>query len=183
MFYSSGLTDLLQTPEDRTCMIRLFPAEEATFDSDALSDEARWQYYVASYTMTDATEGVDQSKMHMPYLRRNIAPQNANIEAAYDEVYGELDHVDEQTAFISPESYKLILKNDFAFLRRIVKNKPRKKRYEKGRIEENEKFREKFVRNTAWMKDQRAEDVERRKAAWERGIKEGFAGYLDWTGD
>jgi paired amphipathic helix protein Sin3a len=173
------MTDLSQTPEDKLCLVRLFPSEEATFDSDALSDDARWQYYVASYTMTDATEGVDQSKMHLPYLRRNIAPQNANIEPAYEEIYGELDHVDEQSAFISPDSYKLILKNDYGFLRPSAGDKLSRKHYEAGKIEENEKFREKFVRNTAWMKDQRAEDVERRKAAWEKGIKEGFSAYLD----
>jgi histone deacetylase complex regulatory component SIN3 len=123
--------------------------------------------------MTDATEGVDQSKMRSPYLRRNIAPQNANIETAYQEVYGNLDHVDDQTAFISPDSYKLLLQGDFGFVREAATTKG----YEAGKIEESEKFRERFVRNTAWMRDQRAEDVERKKAAWERGKSEGFTGY------
>ena len=151
----------------------MFPTEDATFDNDSLTDEARWQYYIASYTMTDATEGVDQSKMVWPYLRRNIAPQNANIETAYQEVYGSLDHVDDQTAFISPESYKLLLQGDFGFVREAAM----KKAYESGKTEESEKFRERFVRNTAWMRDQRAEDVEKKKAAWERGKAEGFTGY------
>jgi paired amphipathic helix protein Sin3a len=173
------LTYALQTPDDRLCTIRLFPSEEATFDSDTLSDDARWQYYVASYTMTDATEGVDQSRMRAPSLRRNIAPQNANIEAAYQEVYGDLDHIDEQTAFISPESYKLLLQNDFGFVRRSSVEKPSTTSSEVGRISESEKFREKFVRNTAWMKDQRAEDVEGRKATWEKGVKEGLPTYED----
>ncbi|KAJ4669681.1 Transcriptional regulatory protein sin3 [Exophiala dermatitidis] len=163
------------TPEDHVCTIRLFPSEDATFDSDALSEEARWQYYVASYTMTDPTEGVDQSRMRHPFLRRNIAPQNANVESAYEDVYGELEHYDEQTAFISPESYKVFLQKDFCFNRPKALEKPSAKGYEVGKIEESEKFREKFVRNTAWMKDQRAEDVERKKAAWERGVKEGFS--------
>jgi len=157
-------------PEERLCTIRLFPCEDATFDSDSLSDEARWQYYIASYTMTDATEGVDQSKMNFPYLRRNIAPQNALIEAAYQEVYGNLKHVDEQTAFISLDSYKILLQGDYGFVRNVTMRKP----YEAGRIEESERFRERFVRNTAWMRDQRAEDVEDKKAAWEKGKAEGF---------
>ncbi|ETI24167.1 hypothetical protein G647_03536 [Cladophialophora carrionii CBS 160.54] len=161
------------TPEDRLCTVRLFPTEDATFDNDSLTDEARWQYYIASYTMTDATEGVDQSKMRWPYLRRNIAPQNANIETAYQEVYGSLDHVDEQTAFISPDSYKLLLQGDFGFVREATTTKG----YEAGKIEESEKFRERFVRNTAWMRDRRAEDVEKKKSAWERGKAEGFTGY------
>lgn len=157
--------------------MRLFPSEEATFDSDSLSDEARWQYYVASYTMSDATEGIDHSRMRSPYLRRNVAPQNANIEAAYEEAFGDLDHVDEQSAVINPESYKLQLQNEFGFARRNSTERANRKQYESGSIEESERFREKFVRNTAWMKDQRAEDVERRKAAWEKGVKDGFSGF------
>ncbi|KAL6243476.1 Transcriptional regulatory protein sin3 [Rhinocladiella similis] len=159
------------TPNDRLCTIRLFPSEDATFDSDTLSDDARWQYYVASYTMTDATEGIDQSRLRSPYVKRNIAPQNANVEAAYEEVFGDLDHTDEQTAFISPESYKLLLQNEFGFVHRGAVEKASSAA---PKAHESEKFREKFVRNTAWMKDQRAEDVERRKAAWEKGVKEGF---------
>lgn len=168
-----------QTPDDQVCTIRLFPSDEATFDSDSLTDEERWQYYVASYTMSDATEGVDQSHMHFPYLRRNIAPQNANVEAAYAEAYGDLEHRDDQTAFISPTNYKLLLSSTYMFCHRSAFQKPSKKHYEAGRIEESEKFREKFVRNTAWMKDQRAEDVERRKAAWEKGVREGLYAFED----
>lgn len=121
--------------------------------------------------MTDATEGIDQSRMRSPYVKRNIAPQNANIEAAYEEAYGDLDHTDEQTAFISPESYKLLLQNEFGFVHRGAVEKASSA---ESKAHESERFREKFVRNTAWMKDQRAEDVERRKAAWEKGVKEGF---------
>lgn len=38
--------------------------------------------------------------------------------------------------------------------------------YTEGKIEENQKFVKRFTRNTAWMKDQWAEDVERRMASW-----------------
>lgn len=173
------LTNVSQVPEDRLCTVRLFPSEDATFDSDALSEEARWQYYIASYTMTDATEGVDQSKMLPTYLRRNVAPQNANIEAAYAEVYGNLDHVDDQTAFISPDSYKLLLQGEFGFVRSTGLENSHQKAHDADHMEESEKFRERFVRNTAWMRDQRAEDVERKKAAWERGKRDGFTGGYD----
>lgn len=129
--------------------------------------------------MTEATEGVDLGRLRPCYLRRNIAPQNAKIEAAYDEVYGNLKHFDEQTAFITPDSYKVILHHDFGWVREQPEGARPGKVYEAGRMEENEKFREKYVRNTAWMKDQRAEDVERRKAGWERGIREGIFEFDD----
>ena len=134
----------MQTPSDQVCTIRLFPSEDATFDSDSMTAEARWQYYVASYTMTEATEGIDQGRMQSAYLRRNVAPQHANIETAYEEVYGNLDHFDEQTAFISPETYKLLLNKDFRFSRLKADDSTSARDYEVGKVEENEKFRERY---------------------------------------
>lgn len=124
--------------------------------------------------MSEATEGVDQSSMRFPYLRRNIAPQSANLDTTVAEVYGNLEHFDNQTAFISPDTYKLLLSNDYIFWRTTAQSK---KKYSEGKIEENEPFREKFVRNSAWMKDQRPEDVQRRNAAWEKAKAEGLDGF------
>jgi paired amphipathic helix protein Sin3a len=162
-----------QTPEDKQCTIRYFPSEDPTFDSDALTDDQLWQYYVASYTMSEATEGVDQHAMSMPYLRRNVAPQSSNIESAYQEVFGNITHFDNQTAFISPDTYKLLLSADYIWWRHGVKAR---KTYpeETGKPQENEKFREQFVRNTKWMENQSQEYVEGIKADWDRAVKEGF---------
>ena len=159
------------------CTIRLFPSEDPTFDSDALSHDQLWQYYVASYTMSEATEGVDQSSMRFPFLRRNIAPQSANLDTTVAEVYGSLEHFDNQTAFISPDTYKLLLSNDYIFFRTNARSR---KKYDTNesikerKVEESESFREKFVRNTAWMKDQQPDTVGRRKAAWEEAVKNGL---------
>ena len=130
--------------------------------------------------MSEATEGVDQARMRFPFLRRNVAPQNANLETTVAEVYGSLEHFDNQTAFISPDTYKLLLSNDYIFWRTTAYSK---KKYDlsepvkERKMDENESFREKFVRNTAWMRDQQPEDVARRKAAWEQAVKEGLDGY------
>ena len=161
------------TPADGKCTIRFFPPEDSTFDNDALSDEARWNYYLSSYAMTYATEGVDQSRMQYPFQRRSMPAQNTNVEAAYEEVYGSLHHQDDQTASISPDTYKLRMEGEWVFHRFVT----RKKNYTPGKVVENEKFLEKFVRNVAWMKDQRAEDVEKRKAIWEQGVKDGMDGF------
>lgn len=122
--------------------------------------------------MSEATEGVDQSAMHMPYLRRNIAPQSSNIESAYQEVFGNITHFDNQTAFISPDTYKLLLSNDYIWWRHGVKAR---KTYPEAASKppENETFREKFVRNTKWMENQSQEYVEGVKADYDRLIKEG----------
>ena len=161
------------TPVDGKCTIRFFPPEDSTFDNDAMSDEARWNYYLSSYAMTYATEGVDQSRMQYPFIRRSMPAPNANVETAYEEVYGSLYHQDGQTASISPDTYKIRMEGELAFYRFVTS----KKKYTPGKIEENERFLEKFVRNVAWMKDQRAEHVERRKAVWEHGVKDGMDGF------
>ena len=160
------------TPSTGICTIRLFPPEESTFDGDALTDEARWNYYLSSYAMTYATEGVDQSKLSPPFLRRSIPEQVAHVDAAYEEVYGSLYHHDDQTASISPDTYKMRMEGEWIFYRLVTPGK----KYSCGQIQANENFVEKFVRNVAWMKDQHAEDVERCIAMWQRGIKEGMEG-------
>jgi len=159
------------TPENKVCTIRYFPSEDPTFDSDALTDDQLWQYYVASYTMSEATEGIDKSNMHMPYLRRNVAPQSANIDHAFNHVFGNITHFDNQTAFISPDNYKLLLSNDYIFWRHGLRTK---KAYQPGKINESDKFRESFVRNTKWMENQSQEYVEGVKAEYERNIRDGF---------
>lgn len=156
---------------DGMCTIRLFPSDDATFDSNELSEEARWQYYVAAFTMSDATEGIDPTRLRRSYLPRNIPAQSPDARVSYMEGVGSLRFVDDQAAFIDIESYKLHLSGIYAFERQGTKPS---KRYPDGKKAESESFREKFVRNVAWMKDQRTEDVEARKAAWDKGVREGL---------
>jgi paired amphipathic helix protein Sin3a len=162
----------LQVPEEQRCTIRLFPGDDATFDSEHLTTEGRWQYYIASYSMNEPTEGVDLTRLRPSFLRRNVAPQNARIEAAYAEIFGNLESFDEQALRISPNSYKLIITDDFGWIRHNPASSSGKS-YEVGRIEESAKFRENFVRNNAWMRNASAEFVEARKALWEGALRHG----------
>jgi paired amphipathic helix protein Sin3a len=139
-----------------------------------------WQYYVASYTMSEPTEGVDLNRLLYPFLRRNVRSQDAKLQTTVAEFYSNLRHFDNQTAFISPDTYKLFLSNDYIFWQ--TKVKPNNKydldsNVEERKFIENEPFREKFVRNTAWMKDQDPEAVARRKAVWEQAVKDGLDGF------
>lgn len=155
---------------DKASTVRLFPPDDTTFDSNELTDEAQWQYYVASFTMPEATEGVDPARMRRAYLPRNLPLQSSDPRVSYAEGIGSLDYTDDQAAFIDLEAYKMILSGVYSFERPVRQGK----QYIQGQIVENEAFREKFVRNVAWMKDQRTEDVEKRKAAWDQGVREGL---------
>ena len=87
------------------------------------------------------------------------------------ENFGNLDYFDDQAAIIDIESYKLHLQGIYAFERQGLKPG---KHYTGAQKAESEPFREKFMRNVAWMKDQSREDVDARKAAWDKGIREGL---------
>ena len=127
--------------------------------------------------MMDATEGVDQSALEKPYLRRNIAPQNANTDEAYQSTYKNITHWDDQTAFISPGTYKILLSHDYAFLRDMIKTGKEYSPTPRPPAR-SETFREKWVMNTGWMKDQPAEVVEARKMAYEQAVQQnGLSGF------
>jgi paired amphipathic helix protein Sin3a len=158
------------TPDEKTCTIRYFPTEDPTFDSDSLTDDQLWQYYVASYTMSEVTEGVDQAQMHLPYLLRNIAPQSSNLDQAYHDVFGNITHFDTQTAFISPDTYKLLLSHEYTFYRHGVKAG---KQYQYEKIEGNDRFKDRFVRNVEWMKDKTQEEVDKINGEWRDGVDGG----------
>ena len=168
-----GSTATANRPKDSSSTkttVRVFPPEESTFDNDSLSEEARWQYYIASYTMSDPTEGVDLSRMSFPFLRKNVTPQPSNAEEAYSSAYGKMQHRDTQTVSISPDTYKVFYSSEFYFLRALAQ-----KTYDRTR--DNEKFYEKFVNHTTWMRNESDEAVSRRKVAYERACGEGFADY------
>lgn len=163
----------VQVPASQSCTVRLFPPEDSSFDNDDLSATARYQYYMACYPMRETTESVDVSRMQAPFLGRNLTKQDkdVDIEASYKEVYGSLEHYDDQEIIVNEDTYRMGFTpgQTFMFSRSSLSKKP----YTEGKIEESEKFLDRFVRNTVWMKDQKSEDVEARKAFWEKGLKEG----------
>lgn len=124
--------------------------------------------------MRETTEGVDISRMLPPFLRRNLLKQDkdVDIESSYKEVYGRLQHYDDQEIIVNEETYRMSFTPGQTFM--FARPSMSKKMYTVGKIEESEPFVQRFVRVTAWMTDQRPEVVERKKAAWERGLKEGI---------
>ncbi|KAF8869638.1 hypothetical protein CPB84DRAFT_1754931 [Gymnopilus junonius] len=57
--------------QSKTMTIQLIGRDDATFDdSEALS--GRWQTYIDAYVSADSTEGILQSRVRRPYLRRNL---------------------------------------------------------------------------------------------------------------
>jgi paired amphipathic helix protein Sin3a len=159
---------MMQDTMNSKTTIRLFPSEESTFDSDTLSDDAKWQYYIASYEMSDHTEGVDYSQLRYPFLRRRLSQAKGLIEDKYSAVFGTLHNEDTQMVSISPDTYKMYLEGSFDFHRDGVGREKK---------QENEQLEDKLVKKPAWVKEGSEEAVNRRMAAWARALKEDLSGY------
>ena len=168
------VANVLQDSEDTKTTIQIFPAEDSTFDSDQMSEQARWSYYVASYSMWEPTEGIDTSRMRLPFLKCNLSPQYASVEDAYAAVYANLHNNDTQTIAISPDNCKIHYEKTFTFCREVEeKDEPQK-------MQQNDRFREKLVRNTTWMRDEREEEVDGRKAAWQKALGDANGGLANF---
>ena len=163
-----SVADWIQDAPSTKTTIRLFPSEESTFDSDSLSDDAKWQYYVASYQMTDHTEGVDLSQLQWPLLRRRLSQPKAGVEDTYSVVIGSLHHEDTQIISITPESYKMYYEGGFDFYREM--SGPEKKA-------ENDRLKDKLVQRPAWGREEGEEAFNGRMAAWTTALEESLSGY------
>ena len=160
--------DWMQDTTDTKTTIRLFPSDESTFDSDTLSDDAKWQYYIASYTMSDQTEGVDYSQLSWPFLRRRLSQLKGSGDNAYPAVYGSLQNDEAQIVSISPDSYKMYYEGGFNFHREV--SGPEKK-------QENDQLIDKLVKKPTWVREESEEAFNRRMAAWTRALQEDLSGY------
>ncbi|KAL1960976.1 hypothetical protein VTO42DRAFT_4864 [Malbranchea cinnamomea] len=68
------------SPESKTLHIQYMTPEDTTLETEELTADARWSYYVSAYTMRDPTEGVQFSRMRMPFLKRNLPPKMESDE-------------------------------------------------------------------------------------------------------
>lgn len=123
--------------------------------------------------MLDPTEGVPHSKLGRVFLRRNLAKDvDVNNMLSEDRQDLRIDVITYRIIFTyngiagKPFVYeKEISKNEMAFAEDALK---------KQKAKRDQKMKEKFVTQTPWMKDQSKDGVERRNAAWRKGLEEGL---------
>jgi paired amphipathic helix protein Sin3a len=144
----------LQIPENKHVLVQLLTPEDGTLNSEELSPEARWSYYVSSYTMRDPTEGVPFSQMRMPFLKRNLPPK-LDSDEEYNRYYKPLVSQEGLIIRICANSYHVLYEPgteewwcrepstqeeqaELAADRAAVKEKRR------------DRFTEKFVNNPSW---------------------------------
>ena len=123
--------------------------------------------------MLDPTEGVPHSRVGRSFLRRNLA-EDLDVNTILSD--------DRQEIRIDVTTYRMIFTYNgvpgkpFVYEKKISKNELAyaEEALKKAKTRRDAKMKEKFVANTAWMKDQSASEVERRNAAWQKGLEEGL---------
>jgi len=69
-------------PDSKTMTIQLLGKDDSSFDdSEVLT--GRWQTYIESFVSNDSTEGVSQTRVRRPFLRRNLPPQVSREEPEF----------------------------------------------------------------------------------------------------
>ena len=158
---------VLQLPAERRLTIQVMSAEDSTLDSEDLSSEARWSYYVTAYSMRDPTEGVQFSEMRMPFLKRSL-PSKLDEDEEYDRYYRRLQHYDgliiricanNYTILYQPPSHDWFWRSTAPAIDKdadaeTVKAKEEEQTREKAALREkrHDRFVEKFVNNPNWAR-------------------------------
>ncbi|KAI2786008.1 hypothetical protein POX_h09773 [Penicillium oxalicum] len=107
MIKEGDMYRVIYFPSDRHATVQVMTNEDSTLDSDELSSEARWSYYVTAYSMRDPTEGVPYSMMRMPFLKRNL-PNKLDEDEEYDQFYRRLQHHDGLVIRICANNYTIL---------------------------------------------------------------------------
>lgn len=164
--------------------------EDATLDSDELTPEARWSYYVTAYSMRDPTEGVSYSDVRMPFLKRNL-PNKLDEDEEYDRFYRRLQHHDGLVIRICANNYTILYQppshdwfwrstapvHDKDADAEAIKAKEEEQTKEKAAIREkrHDRFVEKFVNNPNWargLSKDKVDESNQRFRSWMNGTLE-----------
>ena len=174
----------MQHPTTKKTTVQLLTPEDATLQNDELSQEARWSYYVSTYTMRDPTEGVPFSQMRLPFLKRSL-PAKLDQEDEYNRYYRPLVHQDGLIIRICANSYHLLYEpgsSEWSWR----PTGPSEEDAEEAAKDEaavkerrRDRFMEKFVNNPVWAhglsKDQ-VDESNQRFRSWINGTTESDGG-------
>jgi paired amphipathic helix protein Sin3a len=168
--------------------------DETTIDIDDLEKKEIWQYYVSSFARVEPTEGIPRRELKKSLLTRNLSAIDSE-PLEHGKFPTDLVYKEDLIHLIDVNTYKIIYKKEIPSSDWFVwdrKDKPfggygtdgensepgktssAGERLKKVTNIRNERFREKFALNNAWMKGKDREEVDRIKAdfqAWISGEK------------
>lgn len=157
--------------------------DETTFDLDDMELKERWQYYTASYIRIEPTEGVPRGRIQRSVLPRNLPSGDAESEDGVSQ-RKPLIYEEDLALHVCVNTAKIIFKqggSEFFIYgdkpltwdaeKNVATARLRLQKYEDAR---NEKFREKFVMNSSWMKGLGHDEVQSMTLACRNWIDNGI---------
>lgn len=155
--------------------------DETTFYTDEMERKEQWQYYISSYMRIEHTEGVVRSRLQKVLLERNL-PSGAN-DSSEDGYTPKPVVVHEGLILrICLLSYKIVYEKGTADY--FIYNTPASSSHDEGAEfnEDNqllmkelreERFKEKMVMNSPWMKNMSQVEVQRINEEYQKWKDEG----------
>ena len=122
--------------------------------------------------MREPTEGIDYAMLRKTHLVRNIPAQAENLDEAFRKIYELGSWDDQQSAFVHPDSYKLLLNKPFIMDR--VRHVPQHKAYQAGQINTSKNFKDRFVRYPPRLKEEGDAAFEYQNTLWRQNVTDGF---------
>ncbi|KAL8720502.1 MAG: hypothetical protein Q9225_002655 [Loekoesia sp. 1 TL-2023] len=165
------------TPKSKRATISMFKKDDPTFSVDAMEASKQWAYYISSFGMREATEGIPVQKMQWPYLRRNM-PSNSLTEEELNRSYLPAWNDEGLVARINPETYRIAFNDAWTADRWLhqpqVQMKGLKGMQEATR-ERKKRMNEKFGLKSLWMKDMSKAQVDKINEEFRKSINDGFS--------
>jgi paired amphipathic helix protein Sin3a len=160
----------------------LFKKDDPTWDYNALDRIKRWRAYYASYITVQPTENVDFANLSTPYLKSRFPKPDELDEDVVDKV----KHHEATKIDINPATYTIKFQTSEPFgtggdsyfvhpdkVRAGLTDEGAKPSwYQALRDSRRERFKERIIQNNSWMKDLDRDDVDARKAAFQRNLEE-----------
>ncbi|KAI4101267.1 MAG: hypothetical protein L6R37_005009 [Teloschistes peruensis] len=164
------------TPGRKQARICVFKKDDPTFSADAMEEGKQWAYYISSFGLREATEGVPAEKMHWPYLRRNL-PSKEMTEEELSKSYLPAWSDEGLIARISSETYRISFNDtgtEDRWLHRPQVQMRGLQQMEEATNERKRKTWEKFGSSSSWMKELGEVEVEELKDRFQKSVAEGF---------
>ncbi|KAH8682355.1 hypothetical protein BX600DRAFT_41402 [Xylariales sp. PMI_506] len=165
-------------PDKKEATVRWMQREETTFHMDEMELRDRWQYYISSYMRVEPTEGVPRSRLQKSVLARNLP--SSDVDSDDGNVPKPIQFEENLVLRICLNSNKIVWQEGTSeyFIYNTVPELPEERtasdeRNAAVREHRDQRFRERFLMNSHWMRDVTQEEVQKANEKFQQWTNDG----------
>ncbi|KAK8008505.1 hypothetical protein PG991_011056 [Apiospora marii] len=174
-------------PGKSEATIRWLQRDDTTFYMDEMELKERWQYYISSYMRVEPTEGVPRSRLQKTVLARNLP--SSDVDSDDGDQPKPLRYDENLVLRICLNSNKIHWEEEtsewFIYSTEPDTAEEKAKAAERASAvteHRSQLFSEKFVMNSAWMRNVNPDEVQKANEKFQKWFKEGVAPTSDVRG-